>query len=193
MIKKRQIEKQTIYDSQSNCLLNFVKIKKMKKIIALFIAFALFSCSKEEKTTFSKEALSETLLATDGSQVAFNTILKKYEGKTLVIEVWASWCGDCVKAMPKIKELQAANPDVAYLFISMDKKVENWKIGIEKHQLIGDHFMANDQMKGVFGKAIDLDWIPRYIIVDKTGNIVLYRAIETDFDQINATLKKLKE
>jgi hypothetical protein len=75
----------------------------------------------------------------------------------------------------------------------MDKKVENWKIGIEKHQLMGDHFMANDQMKGVFGKAIDLDWIPRYIIVDKTGNIALYRAIETDFDQINATLKKLKE
>ena len=25
----------------------------------------------------------------------------------MVIEVWASWCGDCVKAMPKIKELQA--------------------------------------------------------------------------------------
>jgi hypothetical protein len=27
--------------------------------------------------------------------------------------------------------------------------------------------MANDQMKGVFAKAIDVDWIPRYIIVDK--------------------------
>ena len=52
--------------------------------------------------------------------------------------------------------------------------------------------MANDQMKGVFAKALDIDWIPRYIIVDKKGNIVLYRAIETDFDKINETLKKLK-
>jgi hypothetical protein len=35
---------------------------------------------KKQKTTFSKEALSETLLATDGSQVAFQDILK-HEGK----------------------------------------------------------------------------------------------------------------
>jgi thiol-disulfide isomerase/thioredoxin len=164
----------------------------MKKTAALLIAFATFSCTNAQKSSFSKVALSETLLATDGSQVAFKNILKKYKGKTLVIEVWASWCGDCVKAMPKIKELQTNNPDVAYLFISMDKTVENWKIGIEKHELKGDHFMANDQMKGVFAKAIDADWIPRYIILDKTGKIVLYRAIETDFEKINSTLKKLK-
>jgi len=165
----------------------------MKKIFALLVTFAIVSCSNAQKPSFSKEALKETLLADDGSQVAFQDILKKYKGKTLVIEVWASWCGDCVKAMPKIKELQADNPDVAYLFISMDRAVENWKIGIEKHQLKGDHFMANDQMKGVFGKAIDLDWIPRYIIIDKTGKIVLYRAIETDFDKINNTLNDLKK
>jgi thiol-disulfide isomerase/thioredoxin len=165
----------------------------MKKIFVLFIAFVAISCTNaQQKTAFSKEALSETLLSTDGSQVAFKDILKKYKGKTLVIEVWASWCGDCVKAMPKIKELQANNPDVAYVFISMDKAADKWKIGVEKHELKGEHFMANDQMKGVFGKAIDLDWIPRYIIIDKKGKIVLYRAIETDFDQINETLKKLK-
>lgn len=109
-----------------------------------------------------------------------------------MIEVWASWCGDCVKAMPKIKEVQANNPEVSYVFISMDKTADKWKLGIEKHEIKGDHFMANDQMKGIFAKAIDLDWIPRYIVVDKTGTIVLYRAIETDFDLINETLKKIK-
>ena len=108
-------------------------------------------------------------------------------------EVWASWCGDCVKAMPKIHELQTNNPDVDYMFISMDKTDNQWKEGIAKYDLKGEHFMAKDQMKGVFAKAIDLDWIPRYIIVDKTGKIVLYRATETDFDQINTTLKKLKK
>ena len=164
----------------------------MKRIILALIALATFSCSKAQKTEFSKVALSETLLATDGSQVAFKNILKKYKGKTLVIEVWASWCSDCVKAMPKIKELQANNPAVAYLFISMDKTAEQWKKGIEKHEIKGDHFMANDQMKGVFGKAIDADWIPRYKKKKKKGKIVLYRAIETDFDKINETLEELK-
>ncbi|WP_125719765.1 TlpA family protein disulfide reductase [Flavobacterium ustbae] len=165
----------------------------MKQIALALIAFITFSCSQAQKTSFSKEALSEKLLASDGSQVAFKNILKKYKGKTLVIEVWASWCGDCVKAMPKLKELQANNPDVSYLFISADKTAEKWKAGIEKHELnTGDHYMMNDGMKGLFGKAIDLDWIPRYIVVDKTGKIVLYRAIETDFDKIDATLKVLK-
>jgi thiol-disulfide isomerase/thioredoxin len=164
----------------------------MKKIALLIIAFSIFSCSQAQKTEFSKEALSETLLATNGKQVKFQDILKKQKGKITVIEVWASWCGDCVKAMPKLKELQANNPKVSYVFISMDKTADKWKQGIEKHELSGLHFMANDGMQGVFGKAIDLDWIPRYIIIDKTGKIVVYHAIETEFDQINETLKKLQ-
>jgi hypothetical protein len=53
--------------------------------------------------------------------------------------------------------------------------------------------MANDQMEGVFAKAINLDWIPRYIIVDKTGKVVLYRAIETDFEKINSVLEDLNK
>jgi hypothetical protein len=64
--------------------------------------------------------------------------------------------------------------------------------GMEKHALSGDHYMANDQMEGVFAQAIDLDWI-QDIILDKTGKIVLYRAIETDFDTINSTLADLKQ
>lgn len=165
----------------------------MKKLFALVIAFATFSCtSNAQKTSFSETALSETLMTTNGGQIAFKEILKNHKGKTTVIEVWASWCGDCVKAMPKVKELQANHPEVAFTFISMDKTADKWLAGIEKHELKGDHYMANDQMKGVFGQAIDLDWIPRYIIIDKKGKIVLYRAIEKDFDLINETLNKLK-
>jgi thiol-disulfide isomerase/thioredoxin len=165
----------------------------MKKILLpLVIVLTVISCTTAQKTAFSKEALENKLVALDGSEVAFKDILEKYKGKTLVIEAWASWCGDCVKAMPKIKELQANNPDVAYLFISADKTVDKWKAGIEKHNLKGDHYLIKDGMKGTFGTSIDLDWIPRYIIVNKTGKIVVYRAIETDFEKINSTLTSLK-
>jgi thiol-disulfide isomerase/thioredoxin len=165
----------------------------MRNIALLIIALTTFSCTQAQKTEFSKKALSETLLTTDGNQTKFKDILKSQKGKTTLIEVWASWCGDCVKAMPKLKEVQANNPKVSYVFLSMDKTADKWKAGIEKHEIKGLHFMANDGMKGVFGSAIDLDWIPRYIIIDKTGKIVVYRAIETDFDKINATLKQLEQ
>lgn len=161
----------------------------MKKIIALFVALASFSCSKAQKKEFSKEALAENVVAMDGSEVSFQSILDKYKGKTVVLEFWASWCGDCVKAMPKIKELQQNNPDVVYVFFSCDKTFDKWKEGIEKHELKGDHYLVKDGMKGSFGKSLDLDWIPRYIVVNKKSKISLYRAIETDFDLIQKTLK----
>lgn len=164
----------------------------MKRTIASFcILLMTFSCINAQ-SSFSKKALKETVLSVDGKQTAFGDILKNHKGKNIVIECWASWCGDCVKAMPLMKELQANNPDVDYVFISMDKTAEKWKAGIEKHELKGDHYMANDGMKGTFGTAINLDWIPRYIIVDKKGKVVVYRAIETDFEKINSTLKSLK-
>jgi thiol-disulfide isomerase/thioredoxin len=36
-----------------------------------------------------------------------------------------SWCKDCVKAMPKIKELQANNPDVDYVLFRWIKRQIN--------------------------------------------------------------------
>jgi thiol-disulfide isomerase/thioredoxin len=156
------------------------------------MGISFISCDAQK--TFSKEALTENLKAFDGNTTNLDAILKKHKGKTVVIEIWASWCSDCVKAMPKLKDLQANNPNVDYVFISMDKVEDKWKAGIEKHEIKGDHYWANDEkmMKGAFGQAIDLDWIPRYIIIDDEGKIVTYRAIETDFEAMDKTLKTLQ-
>lgn len=165
----------------------------MKRIVLSLIAvISIFGCSNAQKKEFSKESLSKKLITIDNTETTFQSILEKHKGKVTVIEVWASWCSDCVKAMPKVKEMQANNPNVDYVFISMDKAFDKWQGGIQKHEIKGDHYWATDGMKGEFGKSIDLDWIPRYIVLDKKGNIEIYRAIETDFDKINEQLKKLQ-
>ena len=165
----------------------------MKKIsLYLLTTLTALSCSNAQNKEFSKESLSKKIISIDNKEIYFSEILKKHNGKVTVIEVWASWCSDCIKAMPKVKEMQTNNPNVDYVFISMDKAFDKWQAGIEKHELKGDHYWVTDGMKGEFGKSIDLDWIPRYIIIDKKGKIVIYRAIETDFDKINEQLKKLE-
>jgi hypothetical protein len=88
--------------------------------------------------------------------------------------------------------MQANNPNVNYVFISMDKSFEKWEAGIDKYDVKGYNYWITDGMKGEFGSSIDVDWIPRYIILDKTGKILLYRAIESDFEKINEQLKNLK-
>ncbi len=165
-------------------------MKKITFCLIAIIAFCAFSVM--QRITFSEEALSKKLITTDNKEILFEKIVKKHIGKPVVIEIWASWCGDCVKAMPKVKDMQSSFPKVDYVFISMDKTFDKWQAGIAKHELKGDHYWATDGMKGEFGKAIDLDWIPRYIIIDSKGNVVYYRAIETDFDKMYEALKTIQ-
>lgn len=165
----------------------------MKKMLSLLvIALSTLSCSQAQQTEFKEEALSNTMKTVENTDITFQEILKKYEGKTIVIDVWASWCPDCIKGMPKVKELQEKYSDVTYLFISMDKSYDAWKKGIEKYAVQGEHYLTSDGMKGVFGKSIKLDWIPRYMVVDKTGKIALFKVIEADDDKLIETLEKLK-
>ena len=165
-------------------------IKKLFALTALLIS--IVGCAQNEETSFKTEGLENVMVNTENQPITFSEILKKYEEKTIVIDVWASWCSDCIKGMPKVKALQEQYPDVVYLFISMDKTYEAWKSGIEKYDVKGEHYLTSDGMKGVFGKSINLDWIPRYMVVDKTGRIVLYKAIEADDEKLIKTLESLK-
>jgi len=164
----------------------------MKRILFLFAsALLLVSCEAQNKKEFSKDALENVMTSKENNPIAFQEIIDQYKGKTVFIDVWASWCSDCVGGMPKVKDLQENHPELVYLFISMDKNYDAWINGIEKYNVVGEHYLTSDGMKGVFGKSIDLDWIPRYMIVDKEGKIVLYKAIEADDKKIEETLSKL--
>jgi thiol-disulfide isomerase/thioredoxin len=165
----------------------------MKKILSLLtLALSLVACAQPNETEFKKEALENVMLTTSNDKIVFQEILKKYEGQTIVVDVWASWCSDCIKGMPKVKVLQEKYPDATYLFISMDKTHEAWLAGIQKYEVKGEHYMATDGMKGIFGKSINLDWIPRYMVVDKEGKIALYKVIEADDEKLIKTLESLK-
>lgn len=165
----------------------------MKKILlTVCVAMGIISCSNAQKTAFTKEALEDKMLSIDGIELSFKDILKKYEGKTVVIDVWASWCPDCVKGMPKVVELQKQFPDAVYLFLSYDKTPESWSKGIEKYGVKGEHYLILSKWKGgTFSNSIDLDWIPRYMVLNKKGEISLYKAIEADDEKLISTIKNL--
>ena len=162
----------------------------MKKIIyTLLLSIGLINCSEAQKTNFSQESLKEEFLSISGGLMSFEKILDQYQDKTIVIDVWASWCPDCVKGMPKVEQLQKNYPDVVFLFLSYDKTPEKWKAGIEKHNVKGEHYLIQSAWKGgKFSESIDLDWIPRYLVV-KNKKIVLYKAIEADDEKLINALK----
>ena len=119
----------------------------MKKLLLLpLVLFSMASCS-EPKKGFSEEALNSAMISIDGETIAFKDILAQYKGKPVVIEVWASWCSDCAKGMPKLHALQEQFPDMQYLFLSYDRDLDNWKQGIKKNNLNGGHYHVSKSME----------------------------------------------
>ena len=163
-------------------------IKKMNYLLILLIS--MFSCNTEKPTQFSEAALNDTFITLEGDEIPFQSILEKHKGKTILIDVWASWCGDCLRGMPKVKKLQEENKDVVYVFLSLDRGQEAWKKGIKKHHVVGDHYYMQSGWKGAFGNFLDLDWIPRYLVINKAGNIEIYKAIKANDNKLVQALKK---
>lgn len=166
----------------------------MKKLFLLPILFFMIACQAQDKTEFGKEALEAKMTSVDGKEIAFKDIIAQYKGKVVVIDVWASWCPDCKKGMPKVHDLQKQFPNVKYVFLSYDRVDEKWKQGIESFNTKGgDNYHVGTSMKeGAFSKDIKLDWIPRYMVVDKNGKIALFRAIEADDEKLISTLKSIQ-
>lgn len=160
-------------------MLNKNNMKALKYFFVGCLAF--FGChAQEEPTAFSKEALNDTFITLEGSTITFQDILNKHKGSTIVIDIWASWCKDCVGGMPKVKALQKEHQNVTYIFLSLDKNQDAWKRGIEKYEVKGSHYFMQSGWKGAFGTFVNLDWIPRYMVVDKQGNIKLFKSVEAD-------------
>lgn len=147
------------------------------------------ACTDKQKTEFSPEALAAPVFTSLGEEITFEKLIESHKGKTIVIDVWASWCSDCIKGLPKVKELQKNYPNIDYVFISIDKNKRAWKNGIKRFSIKGHHYYVNGGWKSIFAKNIDLDWIPRYIIIDSTGKLVLYRAVKANDKKITNLLK----
>ena len=46
--------------------------------------------------------------------------LADFEGKPVLLNLWATWCAPCVAEMPMLDALAAANPDLKVLTVSQD-------------------------------------------------------------------------
>lgn len=155
----------------------------------LMVLLLLVSFVQAQEKSFSEAALNEKFLSENNVEINFSEILQQYKEKTIFIDIWASWCKDCIVGMPKVQKLREENPQVVFLFLSLDKETESWKHGIEKYGVVGENYFIPAGWKGDFCSSIDLDWIPRYMIVNSEGEISLYKAIETNDENLLKALK----
>jgi len=83
----------------------------MKNIFAFTLLITtILSCQNRLETQFSEEALKDELINLKDESVSLESILEQHKGNTIFIDVWASWCKDCLKGLPGVKMLQADSP-----------------------------------------------------------------------------------
>ena len=103
-----------------------------------------------------------------------NINVRELKGKVVYMDVWATWCGPCKKEIPMLKELEAYYHDrgVEFMSISTDQDVEKWKAFIIDQSLTGLQVHQSDNMDLSVSKNFMVNSIPRFILLDKEGNIV---------------------
>lgn len=161
----------------------------IKKLLIATILLIFINCEAQDKVTFSPQALQDTFLPLKGGPVTFKEILEAHKGKTILIDIWAGWCRDCIVGMPIVKELQKDHPDVVFVFLSIDKDLPSWKNSIKRFGIEnGEHYFSTGGWNSPFNKSIDLDWVPRYIIVNPEGKMSLFKATKASDLHIKKTL-----
>ena len=161
----------------------------MKKILLVFVII-FTSCNIEKPTEFTDLALNDSVYDLSNAQFSIKEVLAKYKGKKVLIDVWASWCGDCIKGLPSVKNLQKEYKEVVFLFLSVDKSKTAWKRGIDRFKIKGEHYNLSKGMKdGAFVDFINLGWIPRYMVIDENGKITLFKATRASDSLIEIALK----
>lgn len=104
------------------------------------------------------------------------TSLESLRGKYVYIDVWATWCGPCLREIPYLKEVEKdyRNKNIEFVAISIDeaKDYDKWRDMIEERELVGTHlYSGGDAWQSEFTQAYNVRGIPRFILIDPEGNI----------------------
>jgi len=121
--------------------------------------------------------------------VDFNGLISKFKGKVIYVDIWATWCYPCRAELVKQRDIKAFSDfalknDVVILYICFDRDNKSWKSFIGQNKLTGYHILNYDRLNkdiherfsyGQTGKKpgeVYLKkgfWIPRHMLIDKSG------------------------
>ena len=93
-----------------------------------------------------------------------------WRGRPMVVDFWATWCPPCIAALPRLKRLSTANPQLRLVSVSGDDSpviVEKW---LKRKPHPGVHLWT-----GPSGQ-VSSEWVnsayPFYVVVNRDGRIV---------------------
>ncbi|MEB2779843.1 TlpA disulfide reductase family protein [Algoriphagus sp. C2-6-M1] len=116
-------------------------------------------------------------LTFDGQQID----LESYRGKTLFINLWASWCGPCRAEMPHISELYKSvqdEPGVEFLMIGIDNDIKKSESFLEGKSWTFPTVHASFGLN----QSLQSQSLPTTLVINPEGKIVFYQEGMSNFN-----------
>lgn len=103
--------------------------------------------------------------------------LSEFKGKYVYVDIWASWCIPCCQEVPHLQKLEKdfGGGNVVFVSISTDKNEKSWKarmqqLGVDVH---GHQWIVTGDR---FSELMNIKSIPHFLMYDKEGRLMKYRA-----------------
>ena len=103
---------------------------------------------------------------TDGQRVS----LDELQGKVVLLDFWATWCGPCREALPHMKELvkKFQGQPLVVLSISLDDDEQKWKDFVAKNEMTWLQY-CDGGFKGEVARLFGVQAIPQTFTIDSDG------------------------
>lgn len=101
----------------------------------------------------------------------FNKIMTDKKGKTIYIDIWATWCSPCKRQLPHSIKMQEMFQDVEFVYLCCQSKEETWENVIKQYQINGTHILLTEEQFDYMKEKFTIAGVPHYILIDKNGNI----------------------
>lgn len=107
-----------------------------------------------------------TLRAAHGEDVA----MASFAGKPVVLNVWATWCGPCLREMPLLQEAQAVRPDVHFLFLNQGEPATRVRSYLSARGMRLRNVLLDERL--AMGKLAGSRALPLTYFYDAQGRLV---------------------
>ena len=107
-----------------------------------------------------------TVTTLDGKQISLDAL----QGKVVLIDFWATWCGPCREALPRVREIARkfdGQPFVV-LSISVDTDESKWKEFVAKNEMTWPQY-CDHGFTGPVAKSFGVQAIPNTYTIDSDG------------------------
>ena len=164
LIREMKEENHNLHDDYEKIMSLLVTEKRKEKLTQRYIS--------AQETSSGKPAVEFNYENFSGGR----TSLKDLKGSLLYIDVWATWCGPCIKEMPALKDLVAeyAGKNIEFVSISIDHKTdyEKWRKMVPEKNVGGVQLYDEEGLSSDFMKAFSVGLIPRIMMIDAEGKII---------------------